>query len=224
MRGRGEAAVAAPQLGRPVGANGEDTRRRILTATMRCVAEVGYSKASIREIARSAEVSSAALYNYFATKAELLSAAVTEIEEMALPRLRAAGRREGDVVERLAAVLDESGLLMQEYPYLAAFERAIRAEAAAVARPLRTAGADLEPLRDIIADIIDDARVQGALPQSSDADGATDAVYALARGLTEHAATLPAHAYRSALQAAKQMIGGALFATPSDPRRARRGR
>ena len=58
---------------------------------MRCVAQVGYSKASIREIARSAEVSSAALYNYFATKSDLLTAAVNEIEEVALPRLRAAG-------------------------------------------------------------------------------------------------------------------------------------
>lgn len=63
-----DAAEAAPQLGRPVGANGEETRPRILTATMRCVAEVGYSKASIRDIARSAEVSSAALYNNFANR------------------------------------------------------------------------------------------------------------------------------------------------------------
>lgn len=69
-------------------------------------------------------MSSAALYNYFATKSELLTAAVHEIEEVALPRLRAAGRRDGDVIDRLSAVLDESGLLMQEYPYLAAFERA----------------------------------------------------------------------------------------------------
>lgn len=44
MPTRSDAARAAPQLGRPVGANGEETRRRILTATMRCVAEVGYPK------------------------------------------------------------------------------------------------------------------------------------------------------------------------------------
>ncbi|MXO40730.1 TetR/AcrR family transcriptional regulator, partial [Mycobacterium kansasii] len=33
------------QLGRPVGSSGEETRRRIIVATMRCVAEVGYSQA-----------------------------------------------------------------------------------------------------------------------------------------------------------------------------------
>ena len=215
-------AATTSNLGRPVGSNGEETRRRIITATIRCVAQVGYSKASIREIARSAEVSSAALYNYFPTKSELLTAAVAEIEGVALPRLRAAGQRSGEIVDRLAAVLDESDQLMREYPYLAAFERAIRAEAAAVVRPLRATGAELEPLRDIIAEIIADARRDGALPRGCDADAVTDAVYALARGLTEQAASVPPAAYRKALQAAKQMICGTLFATtPPRPRRRR---
>ncbi|WP_253847342.1 TetR/AcrR family transcriptional regulator, partial [Mycobacterium gordonae] len=40
------------QLGRPVGADGEQTRHRIMAAAMRCVAEVGYSQTTIREIAR----------------------------------------------------------------------------------------------------------------------------------------------------------------------------
>lgn len=207
----------SPQLGRPVGANGEETRRRIVTAAMRCVADVGYSKASIREIARSAEVSSAALYNYFPTKSDLLTAAVAQIEAVALPRLRASGQRGGDVVDRLAEILDESDQLMREYPYLAAFERAIRAEAAAVVPPLRTSGAELEPLREIIADIIVDARARGALPNGCDTDGVTDAVYALVRGLTEQAASLPGPAYRAALQAAKQLIRGTLFMTPTAP-------
>ncbi|WP_156675112.1 TetR/AcrR family transcriptional regulator, partial [Mycobacterium sp. E2989] len=76
------------QRGRPVGASGEDTRQRIIVATMRCVATAGYSRATIREIARTANVTSASLYNYFANKSELLDAAVEEIEGIALPRLQ----------------------------------------------------------------------------------------------------------------------------------------
>ncbi|WP_131812122.1 helix-turn-helix domain-containing protein, partial [Mycobacterium mantenii] len=49
------------QLGRPVGASGEQTRQRIIVAAMRCVAEKGYSRATIREIARTAGVTSASL-------------------------------------------------------------------------------------------------------------------------------------------------------------------
>ncbi|WP_156745422.1 TetR/AcrR family transcriptional regulator, partial [Mycobacterium sp. 1165178.9] len=53
------------QRGRPVGASGEKTRQRIIVATMRCVAAAGYARATIREIARTANVTSASLYNYF---------------------------------------------------------------------------------------------------------------------------------------------------------------
>lgn len=52
---------AKAQLGRPVGASGAETRRRIVAATMKCVAEVGYARATIREIARMADMTSASL-------------------------------------------------------------------------------------------------------------------------------------------------------------------
>ncbi|QUR65788.1 TetR/AcrR family transcriptional regulator [Mycobacterium spongiae] len=216
-------SVTSTQLGRPVGANNEQTRQRILTATMRCVAEVGYSQASIREIAKAAGMTSASLYHYFPTKAELLTAAVAEIENIALPRLRAAGARDGDVASRLDAVLDASDQLMREYPYLASFERAIRAESAAFVRKSQPGQADFAVLRDIIADIVDDACRQGALDERIGADGAVNAIYALARGLTEQAAVLPLREYHSALHAAKALLRGSLFSDhhgplePADP-------
>ena len=76
------------QLGRPVGASGEETRQRIIVATMRCVAKVGYSRATIREIARMANVTSASLYNYFPNKSELIKATITARADAAMPRLR----------------------------------------------------------------------------------------------------------------------------------------
>ncbi|WP_156764826.1 TetR/AcrR family transcriptional regulator, partial [Mycobacterium sp. 1081908.1] len=114
------------QLGRPVGASGEETRRRIIVATMRCVARAGYSRATIREIAKAADMTSGSLYHYFPNKSELLAATVNEIDELVLPRLRSAASRSDDVVERLEAMLDELGRLLREYPHLAAFERAMR--------------------------------------------------------------------------------------------------
>src|ERR1700761_3852067 len=123
-------AMTRPQLGRPVGASGEETRRRIIIATMRCVAEVGYSQATIREIARTANVSSASLYNYFPNKSELIKATIAARGDAAMPRLRAAAANAGDVMDRIESVLDECGALMREYPDLAAFEWVIRAEKA----------------------------------------------------------------------------------------------
>ena len=191
-------------LGRPVGASGEETRRRILSAAIRCVAEGGYSQATIREIARAADVTSGSLYNYFATKRDLLKATAQSIEDLTLPRLRAAAQRETDVVDRLDALLDESDRLMREYPYLAAFERAMRAESGADADR-----AGVQVIRVLIAEIIDDARMNGSLAPDVDADSVVDVLFALARGLTEQ--NTGARSYGDTLATAKRLIRGTLF-------------
>ncbi|WP_156624018.1 TetR/AcrR family transcriptional regulator, partial [Mycobacterium sp. 852002-40037_SCH5390672] len=92
--------VKASQLGRPVGADGEQTRARIITAAMRCVAEAGYARATIREIARAADMTSGSLYHYFPNKSALLEAAVAARTDVAVPRLRRAAARPGTAVTR----------------------------------------------------------------------------------------------------------------------------
>src|SRR3954449_1433314 len=108
--------MTRPQLGRPVGAVGGETRRRIIIATMNCVAQVGYAQATIREIARMANVTSASLYNYFPNKSELIKATIAARAEAAMPRLRRAAEGAGDIVDRIEAVLDECGRLVRKYP------------------------------------------------------------------------------------------------------------
>lgn len=222
----GRRAPAPSRPGRPVGADGEQTRARIVGAAMRCVAEVGYSRATIREIARAADMTSGSLYHYFPNKSELLIATVGEIDDIAAPRLRAAAARGEDVVARVEAVLDELDRLTREYPHLGAFDRAMRAERTAHPRDGRVRHTGLKALRDIIDGIVRDAP---ALPPGTDPHAAVDAIYALARGLTERAANLSPEAYAATLDAAKQLIRGTLFAPPalrrgSTPqRRSRRG-
>jgi AcrR family transcriptional regulator len=203
------------QLGRPVGASGEETRRRLIAATMSCVARVGYSRATIREIARTAKVTSASLYNYFPNKAELIEAAIAARTEVALPRLRQAAAHPGGAIERIEAVLDESGRLMREYPDLAAFEWAIRAENALAADPRTAGGTDFQAFREIIENIVGDANRRGAV----------EAVYSLIYGLTELAATLPPEDYHAALGSAKRLIRGTLLAgRPAETATGGRGR
>ncbi len=197
------ATVSTSQLGRPVGADGAQTRRRIVTAAMRCVAEVGYSQTTIREIARAADMTSGTIYHYFANKSDLFSATGQEIEEILLPRLRAAVEQGDDVVDRLEAVLDESMRLILDYPYLTAFVRAMRAKS--TTQPGSTA------LRDVVTEIVEDARAMGRLSPEADAGAAVEAICALTRGLSEHAAALPPDAYDATLNAAKKLIGGSLF-------------
>jgi AcrR family transcriptional regulator len=212
--------VTGAQLGRPVGASGEETRRRIIVATMRCVARVGYSKTTIREIARTAEVTSASLYNYFPNKSALIRAAVAARTDVALPRLRRAAARPGDAIDRIEAVLDESGQLMREFPDLAAFEWAIRAESAVALDSEQAGNGGFTAFRDIIEGIL-----KGA-PQ-----GASEAIYSLIYGLTELGASLPPEEYQAALRSAKKLIRGTLLGPsgrrsegPARPRARHRGR
>ncbi len=198
------------QLGRPVGASGEETRQRIIVATMRCVAQVGYSRATIREIARMADVTSASLYNYFPNKSELIRATIAARADAAMPRLRKAAEGAGDIVDRIEAVLDECGALMREYPDLAAFEWAIRAENAVTAGGRQAEG--FEAFRDIIEHAVADAHRRGELGDHPDPRGAVEAVYALIYGLTELAAAMAPDDYQAALSSAKVLVRGTLFA------------
>ncbi|OBG33064.1 TetR family transcriptional regulator [Mycolicibacter heraklionensis] len=195
--------------GRPAGTSSEETRQRIIAATIACVAELGYARTTIRQIARTAGVTSANIYNYFPNKAELVAAAIATRAEIALPRLRRAAQRPGTVVDRIEAVLDESGNLMREHPDLATFEWAIRAQNAVTVYPGETESGGLAALRDIITGIVDD----GDSRLATGARPAIEVTYALVYGLTELAATGTPEAYHAALAAAKRLIRGTLFAT-----------
>lgn len=202
--------MTTTRLGRPVGADGESTRRRIIAAAMHCVGREGYAKTTIRQIARAADMTSAALYNYFPNKSELIKATIATRADIALPRLRAAAQRSGSVADRLDAVLDESGRLMREYPDLAAFEWAIRAENSLGVQSADARAVGFQAMRDIIKGIID-AYPRRARDRHKDRDATVEAIYALVYGLTELAAVASPDVYQNALKTAKQLIRGRLF-------------
>ncbi|MBS9374609.1 HTH-type transcriptional repressor Bm3R1 [Rhodococcus sp. B50] len=199
------------QLGRPVGARSDETRRRILTATMRCVAEVGYSGATIREIARTADITSGTLYHYFPNKGELVRAAFADIAEVSLPRLAAAADGVDGVLDKLMAVLDEGATLVRENPYAVAFDRALRSEGAAHLRLDEDSDLIFVSLRHVVAGIVEQARNEGVLHAGADANGTTDAIFSMLRGLYDHAATATPEQYAATHHAIGLLIRGSLF-------------
>ncbi|MBX9641210.1 MAG: TetR/AcrR family transcriptional regulator [Mycobacteriaceae bacterium] len=212
------ASPSVTPLGRPVGADGDRTRRRIMTAAMRCVAEVGYSQTTIREIARAADMTSGSLYHYFPNKSELLKATSEEIENIVLPRLRAAVECSDDVADQLDAVLDESKRLIRDYPHMAAFLRAVRSGDPTQSRLGDPQYPGSKALRDVVTEIVENAHSKGALSPATSTRAAIDAICALTRGLTEPAARDSQQAYDATLGVAKRMIRGTLFAHPEPGR------
>jgi len=211
-KSRKVASTNSSLLGRPVGANGEETRKRILDATMRCVAEVGYSRATIREIARAAQMTSGSLYHYFPNKSELVKAAFDEVASIAVPRLALAADQNVSTLEKLMAVLDESVRVMQDYPLAVAFDRAIRAESPQHLHLAENSDTRFTALRNLIREILEQGAREKVLGPGVDVDGAANAVYVLFRGLNEFAGMTPPPAeYRATVAGLKDLLRGRLF-------------
>ena len=204
-------AMSPSTLGRPVGAKGEETRQRIIVATMRCVAEVGYSRATIREIARVAQMTSGSLYHYFPNKSELVKASFLELARSSVPRLAAAADRVDGVLDKLVAVLDEGEQLMREYPFAVAFDRALRVEGPELHHLAEDSDTIFAALRDVIVAIVTSAHERGGLRAGTDVEGASSAIYVVIRGLYEQAASASSQEYHETVQALKLLIRGQLF-------------
>jgi AcrR family transcriptional regulator len=198
-------------LGRPPGASGDETRRRIIDATVRCVAEVGYSQATIREIARTARVTSGTLYHYFSNKTELINATFIEMADIVLPRLSGAATSADGVLERLTAILDECESINRDYPFVAAFDRAIRAESAQHLHLGESSETMFAALRNVIVDVMKEGKRQGALGPNVNVQSASSAIFTLIRGLNEYTTTAPNRQYHSTVEALKALVTGALF-------------
>lgn len=74
-------------MARPVNANAEQTKRRILGTASALFSTQGAGETSMRQIAKGAEVSLATVHHYFGSKAELVQTATEAMyEELALLR------------------------------------------------------------------------------------------------------------------------------------------
>lgn len=205
----------SPILGRPVGANSDETRQRILEATMRCVAEVGYSRATIREIARAAQMTSGSLYHYFPNKAELVKATFDEVAARAVPRLAYAVEQNASTLDKLMAVLDESMRLMQDYPLAVAFDRAIRAESPERLNLPKDSDEIFVAFRNLIREILEQAARENVLGPGIDVESAVSAVFMIFRGLNDYAGMVPsAEEFHSTVTGLKQLLSGRLFDYP----------
>lgn len=116
--------VAAPlhrRPGRPSASESAETRVRILRAACQCFGRSGYARALNREIAEAAGVTSAALYHYYDSKAELFAAAYRHGVTLVLEAYRDAASSSTGAVATLCAMVEANVALKQRHPGLADF-------------------------------------------------------------------------------------------------------
>lgn len=110
-------------MARPINADAEATRRRILNQAGKLFSEKGEGSTSMRDIARESAVSLATVHHYFGSKAELFKSCVDEMYDE-LAKLRA------ELLPAMAEASDFSmtveNAMRASYRFCLSHERAVR--------------------------------------------------------------------------------------------------
>ncbi|QIP83213.1 TetR/AcrR family transcriptional regulator [Streptomyces sp. Tu 2975] len=93
---------AAPATRRTQEQRREETRQRLLDATIDCLVEYGFAGTSTHRVQERAGVSRGALLHHFASKADLLAAAIHRVAELRLTHIRRETRGSGNPRKGLA--------------------------------------------------------------------------------------------------------------------------
>ena len=99
--------VTRRRPGRPLGADGAETRLKILHSARQVFASTGYERASLKQIAEDAGITRNAIANYYASKIELYGAALASVQAVVAGQiLDDAKNVTGSVHRRVMAVFE----------------------------------------------------------------------------------------------------------------------
>lgn len=136
-------------------------KARVLAATIDCLVERGYADTSTRHIARRAEVTVGAVQHHYASKAELMAAALQELGERMADEFLAHAPAGGDPQERIEVMLEQLWAVHRGPLFDAGLELAVAArtdrelhramEAVAPVFALRIAEGMLRTFPDLVA-------------------------------------------------------------------------
>jgi AcrR family transcriptional regulator len=99
--------VTRRRPGRPLGADGAETRLKILHSARQVFATTGYERASLKQIAEEAGITRNAIANYYTSKIELYGAALASVQHLVAGQILDDARQvTGPVHRRVMAVFE----------------------------------------------------------------------------------------------------------------------
>lgn len=101
-------------MSHPANAEIDPKRARVLEGAMRVFLSYGFSRTTMDDIARAAEMSRPALYLLFRNKSDIFRAIATAMLDQSAETTRAELEAEGPFAERMMAAIDKSFIAMME--------------------------------------------------------------------------------------------------------------
>lgn len=194
--------------GRPINADGEETRRRILSVARDCFAAYGYAATSNRLIADRTGYTSAAVYHHFGRKNELMIAVYEATEAENYARMRAAIADKATLIAKVEAILDVTHSILAEDPSQATFMFVAREEA--------KRHEDLTPIAqdrvfgDLFNEIVAEATAAGEV-DAKDAKFVRSALLVVTSGLANLGTGVSPSVHKVATESCKRLIAGSLL-------------
>ena len=171
------------KVGRPADSDSADTRLRIVECARERFAAEGFEGTTNREIATRAGISSAALYHYFPSKADMYVAVCDSMSTMFTRVFADIAAEHRDFEHRVAALFNEVGRLGAEAPSMIGFITGI---STVVRRhPEVSGGTDafFVQFRSLIADLISTADDHDRVLRGTTPQAFTDLLVAVLGGL-----------------------------------------
>ncbi len=185
---------------------------RILRAALQMFARDGYEATTNRAIARSSGLTSAAIYHYFSSKAELYAAVYEEVFDRVYTEFEKAIVDQPTLVAQYAAVLDATARMNREDPTVPAFVTGVAGdvqrhpELTQLLRPLQRRTTMF--FRRLVAA----AAERGELAPDVDVRAVEDLLNAVVIGLARLSAlTGDARRHAAAVEALQRLFAGTLL-------------
>ena len=117
------------KLGRPTNCAGIDTSQRLLIEARRSFATEGYAATTNKKLARSVDITTAAIYHYFPSKTEMYVAVFADVQELVCKTIEASISPDAEISENISNMVDSLALLTVREPAVVAFVMSVSSEA-----------------------------------------------------------------------------------------------
>ena len=140
----------------------ESKRKAIMQAVIKTVADKGFHKTNITEIAKEANVADGTVYLYFKSKDELFIKAFDELVNKKLIEIKQMLQNEENAFDKLSKFFDHHITVITETPYIARFIGVEIRQSPQFYKKFP----EYQPFKDYIAylqSLIDDAKAEGSI-------------------------------------------------------------
>lgn len=151
----GTVADERRRLGRPADTDSADTRARIVACALEMFGNEGFGSTTNRAIAKSAGVSSAALYHYFPSKADIYVAVCDDIVARFRGVFEKVAAKEASLMGRLSLLMRENISLSKSSPGLMGFVAGIPTVVKKHPEVLRGTQSLTVQFRDMVIDMVE---------------------------------------------------------------------